>query len=152
VGTKVVMVPNEPSQTDPFIGENHLKSSKFRSSGYDGFMQDYVFLNHDGLIELPDQIDMNVAAFTEFGTIAVHSLSRLETIAHPRRYTFCVWGDGSLRYISRLTLKQLHPNIKAIIFGKPDHNLHHFSFRGDPVKRDEMPVHSMIDHAVECAA
>lgn len=44
-GTKVVMVPNTPVEKDDYVAENYLKSSKFRSSGYDGFMQDYVFLD-----------------------------------------------------------------------------------------------------------
>ena len=43
-GTYVVMVPNTPYETDPYIGENYLRSSKFRGSGFDGFMQDYVKL------------------------------------------------------------------------------------------------------------
>jgi hypothetical protein len=40
----VAMVPNDPTEEDPIIAENYLRSSRFRSSGYDGFMQDYVFL------------------------------------------------------------------------------------------------------------
>ena len=39
-GTMVVMIPNTPTEQDEVIGENYLRSSKFRSSGYDGFMQD----------------------------------------------------------------------------------------------------------------
>src|SRR5690625_4046829 len=62
-GTKVVMVPNIQTEDDDIIAENYLRSSKFRSSGYDGFMQDYVFLTADRLVELPKDINMNVAAF-----------------------------------------------------------------------------------------
>src|SRR5690625_5458904 len=43
IGKKVVMVPNIPTETDPYIAENYLRTSYFRSSGYDGFMQDYIF-------------------------------------------------------------------------------------------------------------
>src|SRR5690625_372083 len=50
-GTKVVMVPNIQTEDDDIIAENYLRSSKFRSSGYDGFMQDYVFLTADRLVE-----------------------------------------------------------------------------------------------------
>ncbi|MBY7144664.1 alcohol dehydrogenase catalytic domain-containing protein [Virgibacillus sp. NKC19-3] len=151
VGTKVVMVPNEPRVSDAIIAENYLRSSKFRSSGYDGFMQDYVFLKRNRLIELPESIDLNVAAFTELVTIAVHSLSRFETKAHNRRETFGVWGDGNLGYISCLILKYLYPNSKVIIFGKTDYKLNHFSFVDDTVKIDEIPEDLTIDHAVECA-
>src|SRR5699024_1925585 len=94
IGTRVVMVPNTPTETDPIIGENYLRTSKFRSSGYDGFMQDYVFLDRDRLIELPKNINMEVAAFTELVTITVHALSRLENRAHLKREVFGVWGDG----------------------------------------------------------
>lgn len=52
-GTKVVMVPNTPVEKDNIINENYLPSSKFRSSGYDGFMQDYVFMDHDRVVEIP---------------------------------------------------------------------------------------------------
>ena|SRR5690625_925882 len=38
VGTKVVMVPNTPTETDSYVAENYLRTSRFRASGYDGFM------------------------------------------------------------------------------------------------------------------
>ena len=37
-GTKVVMIPNTPSESHKVIAENYLASSHFKSSGYDGFM------------------------------------------------------------------------------------------------------------------
>ena len=151
IGTKVVMVPNIPMETDPFIGENYLRSSKFRSSGYDGFMQDYIFLNHDRIVELPEDIDMDVAAFTELVTIAVHAISRFEKKAHPRKETFGVWGDGNLGYITCLLLKKLYPESKVLIFGKTDYKLNQFSFVDETVKIDEIPKDLTIDHAIECA-
>src|SRR5699024_6767537 len=45
IGTTVVMVPNTPTEPDDIVAETYLRSSIFRSSGYDGFMQDSVFLN-----------------------------------------------------------------------------------------------------------
>jgi len=150
-GTKVVMVPNTPTQTDSVIAENYLRSSKFRSSGYDGFLQDYVFLTHDRLVELPEDIDMDVAAFTELVTIAVHALTRFEKKSHTIRDTFGVWGDGNLGFISCLILKKLYPESKVIIFGKTDYKLNHFSFVDDTIKIGEIPDDLSIDHAVECA-
>ena len=41
-GDKVVMIPNTPVEEDEIIAENYLRSSKFRASGFDGFMQEYV--------------------------------------------------------------------------------------------------------------
>ncbi|MCR1834281.1 ribitol-5-phosphate dehydrogenase [Oceanobacillus caeni] len=151
VGTKVVMVPNAPTQTDPFIGENYLPSSKFRSSGYDGFMQDYVFLKHDRIVELPEDMNLEVAAFTELVTIATHCLSRFEKKAHLRRETIGVWGDGNLGYIACLLLKKLYPGSKVYIFGKTGYKLNHFSFVDEAIKIDEIPEDLKIDHAIECA-
>ena len=36
-GDKVVMVPNAPVETDDYIAENYLRSSKFCGSSMDGF-------------------------------------------------------------------------------------------------------------------
>ncbi|MBD1221412.1 ribitol-5-phosphate dehydrogenase [Virgibacillus halodenitrificans] len=151
IGTKVVMVPNTPIEADPYIAENYLRSSKFRSSGYDGFMQDYVFMSRDRLVELPKDLNMEVAAFTELVTIAVHAISRFEKKAHNRRSVFGVWGDGNLGFISCLILKKLYPNSKVIIFGKTDYKLNHFSFVDESIKIDEIPEDLLIDHAIECA-
>jgi len=151
IGTRVVMVPNTPTETDPIIGENYLRTSKFRSSGYDGFMQDYVFLDRDRLIELPKNINMEVAAFTELVTITVHALSRLENRAHLKREVFGVWGDGNLGYITCLLLKYLYPKSKVIIFGKTDYKLNQFSFVDETIKINEIPETLRIDHAIECA-
>src|SRR5690625_793237 len=96
VGTKVVMVPNIPTETDDYVAENYLRTSRFRSSGYDGFMQDYVLLSPDRLVRLPESMNMDVAAFTELVTIAIHSISRFNVKAHGRREVFGVWGDGNL--------------------------------------------------------
>ncbi|GFZ80163.1 ribulose-5-phosphate reductase 1 [Compostibacillus humi] len=151
VGTKVVMVPNDPTEKDDVIAENYLRSSKFRSSGYDGFMQDYVFLRHDRIVKLPSDINMDVAAITELVTIAVHCLDRFEKKAHSRRDTFGVWGDGNLGFIASLLLKKLYPESKVIIFGKTDYKLNHFSFVDEVVKIDDIPEGLTIDHAIECA-
>ena len=128
VGTKVVMVPNTPTEIDEIIAENYLRSSNFRSSGFDGFMQDYVFLGRDRFVVLPEKINPNVAAFIELITIAMHALIRFENRAHTRRDTFGVWGDGNLGYITSLILKKRFPNSKVYIFGKTPYKLAHFSF------------------------
>ncbi|WP_337018834.1 ribitol-5-phosphate dehydrogenase [Oceanobacillus massiliensis] len=150
-GTRVVMVPNIPLEDDPLIGENYLRTSRFRSSGYDGFMQDYIFLNHDRLVELPNNLNMEVAAFTELVSIAVHAISRFEEKANSRKESFGVWGDGNLGFITCLLLKKLYPESKITIFGKTDYKLNHFSFVDETVKIDFIPEEMEIDHAIECA-
>src|SRR5699024_7982862 len=76
VGTKVVMVPNIPTETDKFISENYLKSSKFRSSGYDGFMQDYIFMNPEQIVELPREIDLSTVSYSELVSVSIHAINR----------------------------------------------------------------------------
>ena len=98
-GELVVMVPNTPVEEDDIIAENYLRSSKFRASGFDGFMQEYVEITPDRLVRLPQDIDRTVAAFTEIVSVSVHAIGRFDKIAHKRRNVVGIWGDGNLGYI-----------------------------------------------------
>lgn len=150
VGTKVVMVPNAPIEVDEFIGENYLPTSQFASSGYDGFMQDYVFLSKERLVPLPKNINMHVAAFTELVTIATHAIQRFEHKSIKRRGVFGVWGDGNLGYITSLLLKKLYPASKVILFGKTQYKMSHFSFVDETINIMDIPSGIEIDHGFEC--
>lgn len=149
-GTTVVMVPNTPVETDDIIAENYLRSSQFRSSGYDGFMQDYIFLNEDRVVPLFEGINLNVASFIELITISMHALTRFKKKAHSRRNVIGVWGDGNLGFITSLMLKKVFPESKVIIFGKNAHKLDHFSFVDESYQIDAIPEDLRIDHAFEC--
>ncbi|MEK5444559.1 ribitol-5-phosphate dehydrogenase [Fredinandcohnia sp. FSL W7-1320] len=149
-GTKVVMVPNTPIEQDEIVAENYLRSSKFRSSGYDGFMQDYVFLKRDRFVVLPENVNQHVAAFTELITIAMHSITRFERLAHSRRKTFAVWGDGNLGYITSLILKKKFQGCKVISCGKTQYKLDNFSFVDEVYNINEIPENVTFDHAFEC--
>ncbi|MGL6032917.1 MAG: ribitol-5-phosphate dehydrogenase [Kurthia gibsonii] len=151
VGTRVVMVPNTPTEDDPYVAENYLRSSRFRSSGYDGFMQDYVFLKRDRIVPLPEHVCPNVASFTELVTITTHALSRFEQKAIKRRGHFGVWGDGNLGYITCLILKYMYPDCHVTIFGKTQYKLDHFTFVDEAIFINEIPENYEIDHAIECA-
>lgn len=148
-GNLVVMVPNTPNEVDEIIAENYLKTSSFRSSGYDGFMQDYVFLKRDRVVKLPTEINPHVSAFIELITIAMHVLTRFEAKAHSRRNTFGVWGDGNLGYITSLILKKRYPNSRVIVFGKNQYKLDHFSFVDEMYLIDKVPETLTIDHVFE---
>lgn len=150
VGSQVVMVPNAPVEKDDIIAENYLRSSKFRSSGYDGFLQDYVFLKRDRLVVIDGGMNQEVMAFTELMTIAMHAISRFKQKAHTRRQTFGVWGDGSLGFITSLLLKKLFKDAKVYVFGKTGYKLDHFSFVDDVFKINEVPDSIQIDHGFEC--
>ncbi|WP_099223095.1 ribitol-5-phosphate dehydrogenase [Listeria costaricensis] len=151
IGTKVVMVPNTPMEKDPVIAENYLQTSKFRSSGFDGLMQDNVFIRRDRLVVLPEGIDMKVAAFSELISVAVHALLRFDSRGNQNRGTFGVWGDGNLGFIMTLLLKNYYPDSKVYIFGKTPYKLDFFSFVDGAYNIDSIPDDLVIDQAFECA-
>lgn len=149
-GDRVVMVPNCPTETDDYIGENYLRSSKFCGSSMDGFLQEYVEISPRRLVKLPRDINMNVAAFTEIVSVAVHAISRFDKIAHARRDAIGVWGDGNLAYIVSLLLKKTFPDSKVYVFGLNDDKLADFTFADGAYKTTEVPEGFTMDHAFEC--
>ncbi|MDG6666597.1 ribitol-5-phosphate dehydrogenase, partial [Staphylococcus aureus] len=149
-GTKVVMVPNTPTEKDDVIAENYLKSSYFRSSGHDGFMQDFVLLNHDRAVPLPDDIDLSIISYTELVTVSLHAIRRFEKKSISNKNTFGIWGDGNLGYITAILLRKLYPEAKTYVFGKTDYKLSHFSFVDDIFTVNQIPDDLKIAHAFEC--
>ena len=83
-GDLVVMVPNCPVEDDEYIAENYLRSSKFCGSSMDGLLQEFVPISPKRLVKLPDDIDRNVAAFTEIVSVSVHAIDRFDRISHKR--------------------------------------------------------------------
>lgn len=150
IGDKVVMIPNTPTEEDDVIAENYLRSSKFRASGFDGFMQDAVAMQSDRLVKLPDGIDKNVAAFTEIISVAFHAVNRFVNFSHRRRNVIGVWGDGNLAFIVSLLLKYKLPESKIFVMGKNDYKLEDFSFADECYNINDIPSDLKIDHAFEC--
>ena len=149
-GESVVMIPNTPVEEDDIIAENYLRSSKFRASGFDGFMQDSVALSRDRVVRLPEGIDKEIAAFTEFTSVCYHAINRFQDIAHSRRDSIGVWGDGNLAFIIAMILKIREPNAKLYIFGKHEEKLENFSFAEATYHINEIPDELTVDHAFEC--
>ena len=149
-GTKVVMLPNDPVEQDDVIAENYLESSRFCGSGYDGFMQELCVLPATRVLELPDGIDPNVAAFTELVSVAVHAVTRFEGIAHAHRETVGVWGDGNVGFIVSLVLRTLYPNMKIYVFGRKSYKLGDFTFADRTFLTSSIPDDLRVDHAFEC--
>ncbi|AAW53610.1 MULTISPECIES: alcohol dehydrogenase catalytic domain-containing protein [Staphylococcus] len=149
-GTKVVMIPNTPSKSHNIIAENYLTSSHFKSSGYDGFMQDYIVMKPDRVVTLPQEIDLSVASYTELVTVSVHAIDRFKAKAIPQFESLGIWGDGNLGYITAVLLKKLYPTTKIIVFGKTLYKLSRFSFVDEIIQIDNIPQHIKIDHAFEC--
>lgn len=149
-GDTVVMIPNTPTEKDDIVAENYLRSSKFRASGFDGFMQEYVQMPADRLVHLPEGIDPVVASFTEIVSVSVHAISRFNKIAHSRRDTIGIWGDGILSYMTSLFLKKLFPESKIYIFGVVPRKLSDFTFADETYLTSQIPVELKVDHAFEC--
>ena len=149
VGDCVVMVPNTPTEKEDVIAENYLLSSKFRASGFDGFMQDYVFMGRDRVIKYT-KVNDDVASFIELLSVSMHAISRFDQKAHANRQVLGVWGDGNLGFITALILKKRYPNSKIVVFGKNEEKLNFFSFVDEVCQIDNIPAHIRIDHAFEC--
>lgn len=149
-GQRVVMIPNTPVEHDEVIAENYLRSSKFRASGFDGFMQEYVAMRRDRIICLPDGINPNVAAFTELVSVSTHAINRFDKFSHERKETIGVWGDGNLAFITSLLLKKRFPQSKVVIFGKNAYKMNDFVFVDETIDIVNIPQGMTVDHAFEC--
>lgn len=146
----VIMIPNTPVENDEVIAENYLRSSKFRASGFDGFMQDYIISTPERLVKVPNNINKEVAAFTELVSVSVHAINKFSNISHQRKDKIGVWGDGNVGYITALLLKIFFPESEIIIFGVHVEKLTLFSFADGTFKINEVPDDFYIDHAFEC--
>ncbi|MBQ3418448.1 MAG: alcohol dehydrogenase catalytic domain-containing protein [Ruminococcus sp.] len=149
-GDKVVMIPNIPCESDDYIAENYLRSSKFCGSSSDGFLQEYYGIAPERLVKLPEDIDLCVAAFTELVSVSVHAITRFKNIAHERREDIGVWGDGNLAFITSLLLTKMLPESRIHVFGINSDKLSDFSFAYETHLTTEIPDDLSLDHAFEC--
>jgi len=152
-GELVVPCPNEPTQQDEFVAENYLPTSRFRSSGYDGFLQEYVACGADRLARAPKNTRPEVSSFLELISVAMHAIRRFERFSHGRRERLGVWGDGNVGYIAALLLRALYPKSELIIMGTVEEKLDYFSFADKRIHVDYVkvgPGKSLCDHAFEC--
>ncbi len=150
VGEKVVMIPNIPVEDDPIAAENYRRSSLFRGSSIDGFMQEYVQTTPDRLVRVPESIGSDlVAAFTEIVSVCYHAISRFDREAHSRRRVIGVWGDGNMGYFTALLIKARFPKTKLIVFGVHENKLSDFSFADETYLVSQIPEDLVIDHGFE---
>ena len=149
-GEIVVPVPNIPTEHDDVIAENYLPSSHFCSSGYDGFLRDYIDMPPDRLVRVPQGLNLKIASFAELISVAVHAVSRFERFSHSRKDSIGIWGDGNLGFITALIVKALYPETKLYIFGTVYEKLAYFAFADGVYHVDHSPEDLKIDHAFEC--
>ena len=148
-GQKVVMIPNVPGQMRKGMFENYLQDSRFLSSGYDGFMREFVELASDRLIMFED-IDERVAAISEFVSVGVHAVNRFDLTSHCYKDTIAIFGDGSLSYVVSCVLKSIYKDTKVVVVGKNKNKLSYFSFVDQTYTLDRLPNDFKMDHAFEC--
>ena len=149
-GELVVPVPNTPTEDDDVIAENYRLSSHFCSSGYDGFLRDYIDISPDRLVRVPENVDPKIASFAELISVAVHAVRRFEKFSHSRKNSIGIWGDGNVGFITALILKALYPDTKLYIFGTVYEKLGYFAFADGAYHVDHIPPGIKVDHAFEC--
>ena len=152
VGDKVVMIPNQPPrdfERNTEFYENYVKGTHFLSSGFDGFMQEFVYLPVDRVVKYETIPDV-VAAITEFVSVGAHGARRFDQVAHSKRDRIVVWGSGSLAFVQATVLKAKFPQSKIIVVGKNHDKLQLFSFVDEVYELEEIPEGFTFDHAFEC--
>ena len=149
-GEVVVPVPNTPTEDDDVIAENYRPTSRFCSSGYDGFLRDYIDIAPDRLVRVPEGTDLRIASFAELISVSVHAISRFEKFSHSRKESVGIWGDGNVGFITALILRALYPDMKIYVFGTVYDKLAYFSFADGAYHVDHVPEGLKIDHAFEC--
>lgn len=148
-GDKVVMVPNTPMENDKVIKENYLRTSKFRASSCDGFLQNIVLMRRDRIIDIKD-IKPEVASLLEPLSVCVNAVEQFLKDSHSNKNIIGVWGCGSIGYLTTLILKKYLPKSKIIIFGTDENKLNYFSFADEAVLINQVPEDLVVDHAFEC--
>ncbi len=148
-GAKVVMIPNTPFEKDKVIKENYLRSSKFKSSGIDGFMQEFVKIKADRLIEY-QKTPSRIAVLAELLSVGMNALEHFEHSSNPNKMRLGVWGCGGVGYIMALILRREFPKAKLYVFGTTKEKLSYFSFADETYLINEIPHNLKIDHAFEC--
>ena len=148
-GEKVVMIPNTPYEKNDYIKENYLRSSKFRSSSSDGFMQNAVVMRRDRIIPIRD-IDEEIASQLELTSVAVNAVEAFKERSHKKVDRIGIWGCGSVGYILALVLKKYFPDSTIIVIGTRREKLNYFSFADETVINSEIGPDFSVDHAFEC--
>lgn len=123
IGDKVALVPNiipydhikEECEicSDKRLGENYCTKALFASSNYNGFSKEYISYPISNLVKIDNNIDSNVAVFSELISVANSSIRRVDLKEDD---VVAVWGDGLLGYVLCCVLKQKHKG-KVILIG-----------------------------------
>ena len=143
------MIPNTPVEEDEVIKENYLRSSKFRASGFDGFMQSVVLVDRTRIIPFT-KIPQRTAVLLELTSVVMNAVEHFTKYSHKRKDTIGIWGNGNLGFISALVLKTMYPDSKIIVFGVQRQKMQFFPFVDETYLINEIPDDLRVDHAFEC--
>ncbi len=149
VGDTVVLIPNTPTEANDTIKENYLRSSKFRGSGFDGFMQEIVKIQRDRLVKFRN-IKLEIASLLELISVIMNALEAFNLKSHRIKETIGIWGDGSVGFIAALILKKKYPTAKVILFGVREEKMNYFTFVDESYNINHIPIDLKVDHAFEC--
>ncbi|AHG85693.1 Alcohol dehydrogenase, zinc-containing [Bibersteinia trehalosi USDA-ARS-USMARC-190] len=151
IGQKVVMIPNQPPKmSDEYFYENYMEGAYFLSSGFNGFMQEFVSLPADRVVPYND-IEDKLAVLTEFVSVAMHAINRFEHVAHLRREHIAIFGDGSLAYVTAIALRYYYPEVHITVFGRNEDKLKMFNFVNNTLLTHQLLSSEIqFDHAFEC--
>lgn len=148
-GDRVVMIPNTPMAEDDIVKENYRRTSLFRSSSANGFMQNAVYMRRDRIIPLRNIKD-EAGTLMELASVSINAIDIFEKESHQRRNVIGVWGCGNVGYITTLFLKLYFPDSKIIALGTTKEKLNYFSFADEVKLIDEVDKDFKVDHAFEC--
>ena len=143
------MIPNTPTEKDDVIKENYLRSSYFKSSGYDGFMRSIVVMNRSRIIPYYNMED-RIAVLLELMSVAMNALEHFDHYSHLKKQTIGIWGDGNVGFVTALVLKYTFPNAKIVVMGTTLEKLNYFQFADELHLITDLPDNFKIDHAFEC--
>ena len=146
---KVVLIPNTPQEDDNVIKENYRRTSLFRSSNFDGFMQSVVLMNRDRIIPIRG-VEESIGSLLETVSISINAVDNFSNKSHIKKDIIGVWGAGNVAYITSLILKKEFPDSKIVVFGRNEERLAYFSFVDETILTNQIPSDMKIDHAFEC--
>ena len=149
-GSKAVLIPLIPPSGNLSVKANYDLNSRFMSSGYDGFMRDYISIPGNGIIPVTGDNSLTYV-FSEIISVMFNALETFENSCLTEKKSFGVWGDGSMGFISSLVLKCIYPQSSVYVFGKTARKLQRFSFVDEVFYIDNVPDGVRIDNCFECA-
>ncbi|MDO5741458.1 MAG: alcohol dehydrogenase catalytic domain-containing protein [Vagococcus sp.] len=151
VGSQVAMIPNQLKSLDSAseLYEHYSPHSFFLSSGHDGFMQELVALPAHRVVDCTG-IDATYAVLSELLSVGVHAVERMQLVAHKRRETFGIWGDGPVGYLTGVVLRSFFPDAHITIIGRHQEKLAYFTYADATYLASNLPNSMRIDHAFEC--